>query len=154
MKLAVVTVGKGGCAWADEAVADYAKRVRRYGGVEPIAVKTEPFRGDVQAVQIAEGERVLMAVGPRDRLIVLDERGDDVDTPGFTALIEAGRMGGVPRMTFALGGAYGHSPDARAAAYKVIRLSAMVLNHEVARVVLYEQIYRAMAAIHGIPYAH
>jgi 23S rRNA (pseudouridine1915-N3)-methyltransferase len=154
VKLAVLTVGKFGNPWADQAVEDYAKRVKRYGGIDAIAARSEPFRGDIEAVRLAEGKRVLEIVEPRDRFIVLDERGVDVDTPTFTAIIETARGTGVPRMVFAIGGAYGHSPAVRAAAYRVVRLSAMVMNHEVARVVLYEQIYRAFAAIHGVPYAH
>lgn len=151
MKL--LRVGKGGNRWADEAVDDYAKRVRRWGGLEEIVVRAQAYRGDVEAVRLAEGERVLAAVKPRDRLFVLDERGEDVDTAAFQRLIEAARNEG-ERPVFALGGAYGHSPAVRAAAHRVLRLSALVLNHEVARVVLYEQVYRALAAIHGVPYAH
>ncbi len=154
MKLAVFVVGKGGCAWADEAVEDYARRTKRWGGISEMAVKAELFRGDVEAVRNAESERTLKALGERDRLWVLDERGDDLDTSELTSAIKQGRETGIPRMVFAIGGAYGHGALTRVRAHRVIRLSSMVLNHEVARVVLYEQLYRAMAAIHGTPYAH
>lgn len=149
----MLLVGKGGNAWADAAVDDYARRVKRWGGVEEVAVKGEPFRGDVEGVRRAEGERILKALGDRERLVVLDERGEDVDTRGFQGLIEAARADG-GRIAFAIGGAYGHSAEVRARATKRIRVSSLVLNHEIARVVLYEQIYRALAAIHGVPYAH
>ena len=149
----MLIVGKGGTSWADEAVADYAKRVRRWGGIEAIAVRNEPFRGDEDAVRQAEGERVLAQVGPRDRLIVLDERGDELNTNSWRALFDSARNDG-GRLVFAIGGAYGHAPEVRAKAHKSVRLSGLVLNHEVARVVLYEQIYRVLAAIHGVPYAH
>jgi 23S rRNA (pseudouridine1915-N3)-methyltransferase len=148
----VLRVGKGGADWADEAVADYTRRVRRWGGIEDQVVRTEPFRGDPGAVREAEGARLLAAIGPRDRLVVLDERGEDLDTAAFTALIEQSRGDG-SRLVFAIGGAYGHGAAVRERG-RPVRLSAMVLNHEVARVVLYEQIYRALAAIHHVPYAH
>jgi 23S rRNA (pseudouridine1915-N3)-methyltransferase len=154
VKLRVLVVGKGGCAWADAACEDYGRRVKRYGGIEESAVATEPFRGDVEAVRAQEAGRVLKQIAARDRLIVLDERGDDVDGPAWQGIIEHARLQGVPRLVFAIGGAYGHGPAVRAAATRVVRLSPLVLNHEVARVVLYEQLYRAMAAIHGVPYAH
>lgn len=67
MRIAVLVVGKGGAAWADEAVADYVKRARRHGRVDEEAVKAEPFRGDVDAVRRAESERLLARVGDRDR---------------------------------------------------------------------------------------
>lgn len=154
MKLRVLVVGRGGNAWADEAVHDYAKRTRRWGGIEEIAVRAEPFHGQADAVRRAEAERVLKQVGDRDRLVVLDERGDDVDTAAWTGIVEQARNDGVARLTYAIGGAYGHDPAVRARAHRVVRLSSLVLNHEVARVVLYEQLYRALAAVAGVPYAH
>jgi 23S rRNA (pseudouridine1915-N3)-methyltransferase len=150
----VLVVGKGGNAWADEAVADYTRRLRRWGGIEERAVKPERFRGDVDAVRAAEGARILARVKPRDRLIVLDERGEDPSTDELIATVRACRLDGTARLVFAIGGAYGHDPTVRDAAWKVVRLSSFVLNHEVARVVLYEQLYRVSATIAGVPYHH
>lgn len=154
MRIAVLVVGKGGAAWADEAVLDYAKRARRHGRVDEEVVKPEPFRGDVETVRRAESERLLAKVGDRDRLVALDERGDDLDTAAFAAMLKAARDGGVHRLVFALGGPYGHDAIVRDRAWKVVRLSSLVLNHEVARVVLYEQIYRGFDLLAGGPYHH
>ena len=60
----------------------------------------------------------------------------------------------IGQMVFALGGAYGHSPELRRRANMSLSLSAFVLNHEVARVVLVEQIYRAFTILDGTPYHH
>lgn len=150
----VTAVGRPSRGWAQAACDDYARRCVRWGGVEAAWVRHEAFRGDVEAVRSAEGERVLKTLGERDRLVVLDERGEDVDTDGFTRLVDKARDDGATRLVFAIGGAYGHAPVARSRAWRVVRLSSLVLNHEVARVVLHEQIYRAFAAIHGVPYAH
>jgi len=154
VKSKVVIVGRAGCVWSDKAVAEYTKRLRRYGGVEESFVKAESFRGDVDRVRSKEGERLLKHVGPRDRLVVLDERGLALDTHQFTKMVDSCRQGGVPNLIFAVGGPYGHDPILRQKAWKVVRLSSMVLNHDVARVVLYEQLYRAMAILHNVPYHH
>lgn len=154
MRPVVACVGKAGHPWAEPAVADYARRLRRWDGVDPLWLKPERFTGDVEAVRSAEGARLVAAISPRDRLVVLDERGEDLDTPAFTELIQRARLDGVGRLVLAIGGAYGHAEASRRSAQRVIRLSAMVLNHEVARVVLYEQLYRAYAALHNVPYAH
>ena len=154
MRIGVLVVGKGGAAWADEAVGDWAKRIRRHARIDEEAVKPEPFRGDVDAVRRAESERVASRLGDRDRLVVLDERGEDLDTKAFAALIKACQDGGVHRLVFALGGPYGHDAALRARAWKVVRVSSLVLNHEVARVVLYEQIYRSFDLLAGGPYHH
>lgn len=148
----VLTVGRSRCDWADAAVADYGRRLRRHGGVDEEPVKAETFRGDVSAVRDAEGGRLLARMGPRDQLVVLDERGAALDSEAFAALVDEGRQRGT--VVFALGGAYGHASATRDAAWKVVRLSDLVMNHEVARVVLFEQLYRAMMLLSGAPYHH
>jgi 23S rRNA (pseudouridine1915-N3)-methyltransferase len=153
VKLRLIVVGRGGVRWADEAAGDYARRLQRLGGLDEVEVKAEPFRGDVEAVRDAEAARVLARVGARDRLVALDERGEDLDTEGFTRLVDEGLRaeGG---LVFAIGGPYGHGALVRSRAWRVVRLSALVLNHQLARVVAVEQIYRAMTRIRGVPYHH
>jgi len=154
MKIGILMVGRGGSEWALEAVNDYARRLKRAHKVEEICVRAERYRGDVDLVRAGESERLLAKVGPRDRLVVLDERGDDLDTPGMVQLFTRYQQQGATRLLFALGGPYGHSPELRKRAWRVVRLSSLVLNHDVARVVLYEQLYRATAIMNGIPYHH
>lgn len=152
LKLAVITVGKSKVRWANSAVDEYRKRLRRHGRLDERVVKPEPFRGDVDAVRTAEGERILTAVGERELLVALDERGDAPDSHGFAAMLESLNLDGT--VVFAIGGAYGLAPAVREAASKTVRLSTLVMNHEVARVVLYEQIYRSATLLAGIPYHH
>lgn len=153
MKLRVRVVGRGGVPWADAAVEDWTRRLRRYGGVAEEVVRPEPFKGDIEAVRATEARRLLDGVSPRDRLVTLDERGERLDTHAFAALVEQGLLasGG---LVFAIGGPYGHGPAVRDVAWRTLRLSDLVLNHEVARVVLYEQLYRAFTVLRGEPYHH
>lgn len=153
MKLVVLRVGERSPEWADLACQDYGRRLRTFGGIAEIGVKPEPFRGDVEAVRAAESERALSQVSPRDRLVALDERGLDLDADAFLHLYRAG-LEAEGRLVFALGGAYGHHDRLRRAAWRTLRLSSLVLNHEVARVVLYEQLYRAWARQNNVPYHH
>ncbi len=115
-------------------------------------MKVETFRGDAEHVKAAEGERIQKAAGSSAMLIVLDERGERLDSKAFAALIDKSRQQGT--VVFALGGAYGHSAATRQTARHVVRLSDLVVNHEVARVMLYEQLYRAMMMLSGAPYHH
>lgn len=154
MRPLVLTVGKGGNRWADAAVDDYARRLKRWDGLTEASVKGERFRGDIDAVRRAEGARILATLGPRDRLVAMDERGQDLTSHAFSGLIDDCRMEGTRNLVFAIGGAYGLDAAVRKRAWKTIRLSTMVLNHEVARVVLIEQIYRAYAILHQVPYHH
>jgi 23S rRNA (pseudouridine1915-N3)-methyltransferase len=126
--------------------------MRRWGGFEEEELKPEPFKGDVEGVRAAEAARLLARVGPRDALVTLDERGERLDTAAFAAMVEAGRR--ERSVVFAIGGPYGHGEAARARAWRVVRLSELVLNHELARVVLVEQLYRALTILEGVPYHH
>lgn len=154
MRVRVLVVGKGSTAWADAAVDDYARRLRRHGQVEEVRLKPERFRGDEARVRAAEGRRILDKVGDRDLLVALDERGQRLSTPQFADLLREARLSGATRLVFAIGGPYGHDPGVRSAARRTVRLSDLVLNHEVARVVLYEQLYRAAKIVAGEPYHH
>ena len=150
MKQVLLAVGSPG-RWAADACDDYLRRLRRYGGIEIAEIK--PGRGDPPAVMADEGRRLLARVGARDRLVVLDERGLDLDTHAFAALVQEG-LGAEGKLVWALGGAFGHDPSVRDAAWRVVRLSALVLNHDLARVALCEQLYRAHTLLHGVPYHH
>jgi 23S rRNA (pseudouridine1915-N3)-methyltransferase len=154
VKLAVLRVGKSTERWADQAIEAWTKRLRRHGGLAQDWVKHEHFRGDVAAVKRLEGERLLKRVGERDILVALDERGQTPTSHELAEWIDGWRMEGAGSVVFALGGAYGHAPEVRQRADRVLSLSSMVLNHEVARVVLSEQIYRAFTILDGIPYHH
>ncbi len=90
----------------------------------------------------------------RARVIALDERGEERDSRGFAALLEEAIRAGAQPLCFVIGGPYGLDEAVRARADRTLRLSALVLNHAVARVVLLEQIYRACAIRSGSPYHH
>lgn len=121
--------------WAEAAVEDYGARVGR----------TFPFS---QAELVA----ALKGLRPRDRLVVIDERGHALDSHGWADMLEAGARDGATAMVFAIGGADGHDDAVRAQAWKVVSLGPIVLNHAVARVVVAEQLYRACDIRAGGPY--
>ena len=153
MKLRVVHVGERAPGWVDDALQTYRVRMHRFTTFEEASVRPETFRGDEDAVRKAESDRILATVTPRDRLIALDERGRSLDTRGFAALLDEG-MQADGRLVLAIGGAYGHHERLRAAAWRLVRLSDLVLAHDVARVVLAEQVYRAFTVLRGMPYHH
>lgn len=154
MKVVLLRVGKGRARWADEAVADFGKRLRPHLEFEETLLKPEPFRGDVGAVREAEASRILASLREGDRLVALDERGEQPATEAFADWIsEAARLS-TRRLVFAIGGPYGHGEPARARAWRVLALSQMVLNHELARVCLVEQLYRVSTLLWGGAYHH
>ena len=154
MKLVVASVSKTSFPWAEEAAREYLERLARYGPVEEWVLKPALFHGDVDAVRSEEGARLLGRLKSGDHLVALDERGDLLGTQGWADLLERAARTGCRRLVFALGGPYGHGPGVREHASKSVSLSPLVLNHQVARVVVLEQLYRVQALRRGEPYHH
>lgn len=154
MKAILLRVGKGRSRWADSAVEDYARRFRKQLAVEEVRIKPAIHRGDVEATRDDEAKRLLAALKAGDRLVALDERGEVVTTEAFTGWIDAAARDGVGRMVFAIGGPHGHGAAVRARADHVLAFGRMVVNHELARVLLVEQLYRASTLMWGGRYHH
>ena len=153
MKLHLHYTSKGRCGWADTAAEDYVKRLNRYAPFEEHKHKPESGSNRDQA-QLKEAQRITSKLAPRDRLIVLDERGSSISSQGLADLIEDSAFRATNRLVFAIGGPYGHHASMRSRADKCIKLSEMVLNHQVARVLLLEQLYRAWTILKKEPYHH
>lgn len=146
MKLLLCATRKSGPGWAEDACADYGKRIQRYFPFEERTLKPSNPR--------AEAEALRKALPDRHRLVLLDERGQDLTSPGLADWLEEAALASVGTLAFAIGGPMGHDPSLRAQAWRTVRLSAMVLNHAVARVMLIEQLYRACTIRAGEPYHH
>lgn len=102
----------------------------------------------------AAGEKVLQALAPGDFVVLLDERGRDVSSEQIARLIAQAGDQSVPALAFCIGGPFGHADAVRARANDTIKLSSCVLNHQVAYVVLLEQLYRGWTILRGQPYHH
>lgn len=153
MRVLVARVGKGHNDWADQACADYLRRIRSLK-VEELLLKPAVFRGDEAAVRSEEGRRLLELLGPGDRLVTLDERGELPGSEPFAGWIDASVREGVGRLVFAIGGPYGHDPRLRERAWRVLAVARWVTNHEIARLCLVEQLYRASTLLWGGAYHH
>ena len=101
-----------------------------------------------------EGQRILAALTPQDICICMDERGKAHTSEQFAAFLERLSENATAAPCFIIGGAFGLDESVRTAARHVISLGPMTLPHELARVVLLEQLYRAEAIVRRVPYHH
>jgi len=154
VKAVLLRVGKGRTRWADAAVEDYARRFRQRLPLEEVVLKPATHRGDVDVTRADEAERLLARLKPGDRVVALDERGRLETTEAFTGWIEAAAHDGVGRVVFLIGGPFGHGSAVRTRADHVLAFGRMVVNHELARVLLVEQLYRASTLMWGGNYHH
>jgi 23S rRNA (pseudouridine1915-N3)-methyltransferase len=152
VKVTIVCVGfpKGPIA---EAIADYERRIPHYFGFEAIVVKETPHRGQpVERVVAEEGERLLARVPDGAKVIALDRPGGPTGSEALSNRFRDAMVEGAPGFTFVIGGAYGLSRAVLDRSDEAMSLSTMTLPHELARLVLTEQIYRAGTIMRGEPY--
>jgi len=139
----IITVGKPALPWARAGLEDYLGRLRRVARVEHVVVKEGP-RDQVEA-------QLLQASADSLR-IVLDERGKARRSLELARWIEQHDLHGTKRASLIIGGADGHSPALRERADDCWTLSSFTLQHEIALVILAEQLYRAYSILRGDPY--
>jgi len=153
MKLRFVWIGKTKRLPIRELVREYLERITRFAPVEVAELRDRNEVGsDPRAILEKEGADILTRTTSDPFVVVLDERGRQVDSIKLAELIEKHRLAGTKQMTFVLGGHGGISDVVRNRADFVLSLSRMTLTHELARVVLIEQVYRAFTIIHDLPY--
>ncbi|NVN89207.1 MAG: 23S rRNA (pseudouridine(1915)-N(3))-methyltransferase RlmH [Desulfuromonadales bacterium] len=152
MKVRIAWVGKSREAWVQEALADYGARIRRYTHLELGEVREE--KGALaDEMRRRECERLEKLIPPAATVLLLDELGEQMNSPGLAAFIGKQRDMGTGELVFVIGGAYGFSEDFRRRG-RLLSLSKMTFTHQMVRVFLLEQIYRAFTILNGEPYHH
>lgn len=152
MKLQIVAVGRLRSGPEADLVRDYLVRAGKTGtrvGTGPVDVREVEARKGGTA---EETELIEKATAGTKPLVVLDERGAALDSPGLAARLEAWRDQGCRQVTFVIGGADGVGPALRNRANLVLSLGPMVWPHMLARVMLAEQLYRSVSILSGSPY--
>lgn len=153
MKLRFVWIGKTKRAPIKELIRDYLTRIGKFTKVEVTELRDRnDVGGDPRRIIDKEGEDILLRAGSAPFLIAMDERGSELDSAKLASLIDKHLSAGTKQMTFVIGGYCGLSDAVRKRADFVLSLSRMTLPHELARVVLVEQVYRAFAIINDLPY--
>jgi 23S rRNA (pseudouridine1915-N3)-methyltransferase len=141
MKLKIAWVGKTRQPAIASLTAEYLARIARYAPAE-----SQEFASEAALLKNLEKTRA------KPVLVLLDSRGRAMSSEAFAGFIREHQDRGTQTLVFAVGGADGFSPAARKAAQHVLSFGPMTLAHELARVVLLEQLYRAFTIIQGHPY--
>jgi 23S rRNA (pseudouridine1915-N3)-methyltransferase len=152
MKLRVLWVGKSREEWVKDAVDEYGGRIRRYCPLDICEVRDEKG-AEAEEMRRRECERLERQIPAGALVVLLDEQGSQMDSPGLAAFVGSQRDNGAGDMVFVIGGAYGFSEEFRRRG-RLLSLSRMTFTHQMVRVFLLEQIYRAFTIIHNEPYHH
>jgi 23S rRNA (pseudouridine1915-N3)-methyltransferase len=152
LRLSILAVGRLGRSPESDLVADYVKRANLGGrslGITPVELQEVESRRSGKA---AEAEALIAALGVDAHLIACDERGAAWTSREMAARIAELRDGGVRRLVFAIGGADGLAPAVLGMARERLAFGPQTWPHALARVMLAEQIYRAVTILGGSPY--
>lgn len=152
MKLGILAVGHKLPEWVANGCGEYIKRMPRELPLVVVELKPEP-RGSKTREQLlaAEKSRLQPALAAYSRIVVLDERGEDLTTLKLAQRLEDWmREGG--DTAFIIGGADGIDEELKRRADDTIRLSSLTLPHAMARLILCEQLYRAISVVKNHPY--
>lgn len=151
MKFVVVAVGHRMPAWVDAGFGEYAGRMPREARIQLSAIKPAPRGGPLMRLLEAEATRIEAALPAGCIRVVLDRRGTLIDTMDLARRIARWRNAGRD-VGFIIGGADGLADTVRKSAELVWSFSPLTLPHGLARVVLAEQLYRAVSILHNHPY--
>ena len=153
MKVIVVAVGRPGRLFSD-VIAEYERRAARYWNFESAEVRAESAAGGKPAatVRAAEGERLLARVPEGAEVVALTRTGSSWSSLRLAEYLEGLAVSGRPGVAFLIGGAYGLDDAVLRRARHRVALSSFTLPHDLARLVLLEQLYRAGTILRGEPY--
>jgi 23S rRNA (pseudouridine1915-N3)-methyltransferase len=151
MRIRIVAVGKDRSGLYAPAVEEYAKRIGRYARFEVVEVPEARRHAGTSQAKDEEGDAILARLDPRERVVLVDERGEQPTSAELARRL--GRWLSVGKdLAFVIGGSDGHGEAVRSRADETLSLSRLTLAHRLARLVLAEQIYRAFTIVRGEPY--
>src|SRR3954463_9835316 len=152
MRLVVAVVGKARNPALGEAIRDYETRAARYWPLDVQEVREERATGSsVDRVREKEGARLAERIPERAHTVACEQSGKSLDSAQFAEFLQRAREDDRD-VAFLIGGAFGLTPQVSARATTRLSLAPWTLPHEIARLVLAEQLYRAGTIVRGEPY--
>lgn len=149
--ITIISVGKKHEAWVAEGIERFEKRLKKPFDIRWVLLPHSALN-DAAARQ-EESERILSRIDPNAHVVLLDERGDELDSPGLSRLLNSVFTSARP-LAIVIGGAYGIDDTVHQRADVIWSLSQLVFPHQLVRLILAEQLYRAQQITSGHPYHH
>ncbi|PCE62419.1 23S rRNA (pseudouridine(1915)-N(3))-methyltransferase RlmH [Sediminicola luteus] len=156
MNIKLIVIGKTDNCEMETLTQKYVSRLKHYVGFELITIpdiKNVKNLSENQQKE-KEGQEILKRLGPSDALVLLDEKGKEFDSVGFSDYLQKKMNSGLKTLVFAIGGPYGFSKDVYAECQGKVSLSKMTFSHQMVRLFAVEQIYRGFTILRNEPYHH
>ncbi len=154
MLIKILTVGKTKSRHWQLAEAEYIQRIQKHSEVQQATVKdaARAAMSNPELAKEAEGKNLLAKISADEYVVALDASGRQISSEQFAEFFHTQMLRGVSKFAFVIGGPLGLSPQVLKKAGMVLSLSKMTLPHELAKVVLVEQIYRAFSILRNEKY--
>ena len=146
----IITVGNIKEKYLKDAIDEYVKRLKKYTNIEIIELKDEGLVEEQKAIQL-EGEKILKNISPKDYLITLEIEGKEYSSEEFAEKINQIQIEN-SNIVFVIGGSYGLSDEIKNKSRMHLSFSKMTFPHQLFRVFLLEQIYRAFKILNNESY--
>lgn len=143
MKISILAVGKIKEDWLKKGIAEYRKRVSRFCEIEIIEIPDAPENDSIEKAMADEGKKMLLRMKDQDMVIALDVNGETVDSFRFSERLMRWIDKGGSKITILIGGSNGYMPEVLEKAAERIRLSDLTFPHQMTRLILMEQLFRA-----------
>jgi 23S rRNA (pseudouridine1915-N3)-methyltransferase len=153
LKLAILSVGKAHESYIKEGVELFTKRIGHYYPIDWQLITPSKLTEPIQ-IKKAEAANILKSITATDVLVLLDETGKMLSSPGLSKLIQQKANQSAQRVVFLIGGAYGVEDEIKKRANFTWSLSELVFPHMLVRLLLAEQIYRACSILANEKYHH
>lgn len=156
MKILLLVIGKTDEKYLIEGMNKYRNRLKHYIGFdyeEIPDIKNRKSLSEDQQKKI-EGDLILLKVKAGDKLVLLDDKGKEFTSLAFSKYLQQQMNSGIKRLVFVVGGPYGFDSSVYAKAQGKLSLSKMTFSHQMIRLFMVEQVYRAMTILKNEPYHH
>lgn len=157
MQIRILAVGRTKERYLEAGIKEFAVRLRRYASLELVIVgagklKDNPSTAEKDQNRHREGEQLLKGIKPGEYVIALDGRGKTLSSEELAQQLSVLALHGKSKIAFVLGGPYGLSSKVLKRANLTLSLSALTFTHQMARLILLEQLYRAFKIMRNEPY--
>lgn len=156
MKIRIVAIGRTNKGFVNEGFEEYLNRLKRYIKIEFVVIHDVKNSKNLspELLMAKEEELIISFLGDSTEFILLDENGAEYTSVEFSQFLQSKMISGAKELTFLIGGAFGVSEKVKKRAVSKIALSKFTFSHQMVRMILAEQIYRAMTILKGEPYHH
>lgn len=157
MEIKIIVVGKLKEKYLKNGIAEYLKRLKRYANLKIIEIKDEAASqtlsdAEIEQIKVVEGKRIIEKLPDRARVIALDLKGKQLTSEDFAEEINETMTYGTSKIVYIIGGSHGLSQEVLQKTDLKISFGKMTYPHQLMRLILVEQIYRAFKIIRNEPY--